>query len=164
MEANKIKDFLFNDDRLVVYRDRVCVPDDKGVRETILAEAHRNKRSRPIKFMVGDHIFLKVTPMTRIGRSIRAKKLTPRFIGPFKILERIGPLEYWIALPPHLSGVHDVFHVSQLKKYQPDPSHVIEPKDVELCENLTYWVKLEKIVDVKEKQLRNKTIRLVKVI
>ncbi|XP_054801436.1 uncharacterized protein LOC129305429 [Prosopis cineraria] len=114
--------------------------------------------------MVGDHMFLKVTPITGIGRSIHAKKLTPRFIGPFEIFERIGPLAYRIALPPHLSGVHDVFHVSQLKKYQLDPLHMIEPEDVDLHENLTYWAELEKIVNVKEKQLRHKTIWLVKVI
>ena len=101
--------------------------------------------------------------MTGIGRSIKAKKLTPRFMGPYDIIEKIGTTAYRIALPPQLSNVHDVFHVSQLKKYHPDPSHVIEPEDVELQENLTYRAEPEKILDVKDKQLRNKTIRLVKV-
>ena len=96
-------------------------------------------------------------------RSIKAKKLTPRFMGPYDIIERIGTTAYRIALPPQLSKVHDVFHVSQLKKYHPDPSHVIEPEDVELQENLTYRAEPEKILDVKDKQLRNKTVRLIKV-
>ncbi|XP_054801424.1 uncharacterized protein LOC129305415 [Prosopis cineraria] len=113
---------------------------------------------------MGDHVFLKVTLMTGIRRSIRAKKLTLCFIGPFEILEQIGTLAYRIVLPPHLMGVYDGFHVSQLKKYQPDPSHIIEPEDVELWENLTYLTELERINNVKEKQLRNKIIRLVKVI
>ncbi|KAI9095990.1 hypothetical protein K1719_026137 [Acacia pycnantha] len=76
----------------------------------------------------GDHVFLKVSLVTGIGRSIKAKKLTPRFIGPYEILERIGPVAYRIALPPHLSSGHIVFYVSQLKKCHSDPSHVIEPK------------------------------------
>ncbi|XP_054801431.1 uncharacterized protein LOC129305424 [Prosopis cineraria] len=96
--------------------------------------------------------------------AIRAKKLTLRYIGLFEILERIRPLAYRIALPPHLSGVHDMFHVSQLKKYQPDLSNIIQPKEVELLENLTYRTELERIADVKDKQLKNKTVCLVKVI
>ncbi|XP_054816847.1 uncharacterized protein LOC129316443 [Prosopis cineraria] len=98
-----------------------------------------------------------------IERSIRAKKLTPRFISPFKVLERIGLVAYQIALPLQLFRIHSVFHVSQLKKYQSDPSYVIEPEEVELQENMTYRAKLERIVDVKDNQLKNKTIRLVKV-
>ncbi|XP_028805339.1 uncharacterized protein LOC114760236 [Neltuma alba] len=85
-------------------------------------------------------------------------------MGPYKILARVGEVAYQIALPPQLDRVHNVFHVSQLKKYQPDPSHIIEPEEVELRENLTYRTEPERVVDVKEKQLRNKTIRLVKVI
>ncbi|KAK4263834.1 hypothetical protein QN277_018714 [Acacia crassicarpa] len=127
-------------------------------------KSYADKRQRPLEFEVGDHVFLKVSPVTGIGRSIKAKKLTPRFIGPYEILERIGPVAYRIALPPHLSQVHDVFHVSQLKKYHPDPSHVIEPEKIELRENLTYIAEPERILDVHDKQLRKKTIRLVKVL
>jgi len=126
-------------------------------------KSYADRRRRPLEFEVGDHVFLKVTPMTGIGRSIKAKKLTPRFIGPYEILERIGPVAYRIAIPPHLSNVHNVFHVSQLKKYHPDPSHVIEPKEIELKENLTYMAEPEKILDVKDKQLRNRTFRLLKI-
>ncbi|XP_028805891.1 uncharacterized protein LOC114760773 [Neltuma alba] len=126
-------------------------------------KSYADRRRRPLEFEVGDHVFLKVSPVTGVGRSIKAKKLTPRFMGPYEILERIGPVAYRIALPPHLSSLHDVFHVSQLKKYHPDPSHVIEPEEVELRDNLTYPAEPERILDVKDKQLRNKTIRLVKV-
>ncbi|XP_028756602.1 uncharacterized protein LOC114715862 [Neltuma alba] len=101
--------------------------------------------------------------MTGIGRSIRARKLTPRFIGPYEILERVGPMAYRIALPSQLANIHNVFHVSQLKKYHPDPSHVIEPEEVELQENLTFKAEPKRILDAKDKQLRNKTIRLLKV-
>ncbi|XP_028777929.1 uncharacterized protein LOC114734473 [Neltuma alba] len=104
-----------------------------------------------------------VSPTTGIGRSIKAKKLIPRYIGLYEILERIGSIAYRIALPPHLSKVHDVFHVSQSKKYQPDPSHIIELEEVELREDLTYKAEPERILDVKDKELRNKTTRLLKV-
>ncbi|KAK4260173.1 hypothetical protein QN277_003323 [Acacia crassicarpa] len=101
--------------------------------------------------------------MTGIGRAIRAKKLSPRFMGPYEILEKIGPVAYRIALPPQLANLHNVFHVSQLKKYQPDPSHIIEVEEVELKDNMTYKAEPERIVDARDKRLRNKTIRLVKV-
>ncbi|XP_028781487.1 uncharacterized protein LOC114737698 [Neltuma alba] len=102
--------------------------------------------------------------MTGTGRSIRAKKLTPRFMGPYEILEKVGLVAYRVALPPLLANVHNVFHVSKLKKYHPDPSHIIELEEIELRENMTYKAKPERIIDVRDKQLRNKTIRLVKVI
>ena len=73
-------------------------------------------------------MFLKITPTTGVGRAIKVKKLSPRFIGPFQILKRIKPVAYRVALPPHLSNLHDVFHVPQLKKYQPDPTHFLEPE------------------------------------
>ncbi|XP_028800090.1 uncharacterized protein LOC114755380 [Neltuma alba] len=115
-----------------------------------------------LEFDVGDHVFLKVSPLTSIGRSIKAKMLTLRFIGPYEILERIGPVACRIALPSYLSNIHNAFHMSQLKKYHPDPSHIIEPEEVELYENLTYKVKPEWILDVRDKQTRNKTIKVVK--
>ncbi|XP_073061811.1 uncharacterized protein [Primulina eburnea] len=90
-------------------------------------------------------------------------KLSPRFIGPYEILERVGDLAYRLALPLALSGVHDVFHVSMLRKYHPDPSHVLPPDEVELDQNLSYIERPIQILDRKDKQLRNKLIPLVKV-
>ena len=141
----------------------------KVIQQKLLTAQSRQKsyadmRRRPLEFMEGEHVFLRVTPMTGIGRAIRAKKLSPRFMGPYEILERIGPVAYRIALPPQLANLHDVFHVSQLKKYQPDPSHIIEMDEVELRDNMTYKVEPERIVDERDKQLRNKTIKLVKVV
>jgi len=75
-------------------------------------------------------VFLKVTPTTGIGRALKSRKLTPQFIGPYQITRRIGPMAYEITLPPHLANLHNVFHVSQLRRYVVDPTHVLEQDDV----------------------------------
>ncbi|KAL5553282.1 hypothetical protein UlMin_040683 [Ulmus minor] len=91
-------------------------------------------------------------------------KLSPRFIGPFEILERVGKVAYKLALPPELSSVHNVFHVSMLKKYVSGPSHVLEHEPIQVNEDLTYEEKPVQILDRKDKTLRNKVIPLVKVL
>jgi hypothetical protein len=127
-------------------------------------KSYADKRRRPLEFEVGDHVFLKVSPVTAVGRSIKRRKLSPKYLGPFEILAKIGPIAYRLALPPNLSQIHDVFHVSQLKKYQPDSSHIIEYENIALQDNLSFVVSPDKIIDVKIKQLRNKAIPLVKVV
>ncbi|GAV89431.1 Chromo domain-containing protein [Cephalotus follicularis] len=91
-------------------------------------------------------------------------KLTPRFIGPFEILERVGPVAYRLALPPSLSDVHNVFHVSMLRKYHPDPSHILQWEPLELRTDLSFEEIPIRILDRQIKQLRSKTIPLVKVL
>ena len=89
-------------------------------------KSYIDKRRRPLEFQVRDSVFLKVAPIKGVMRFGKKGKLSPRFIGPFKILERIGKVAYKLALPPELSSVHNVFHISMLKKYVPDPTHVLE--------------------------------------
>ncbi|XP_057755430.1 uncharacterized protein LOC130974576 [Arachis stenosperma] len=107
--------------------------------------------------------FLKVTPTTGVGRAIKTKKLNPRYIGSFEILKRIGSVAYRIALPPYLSNLHDVFHVSQLQKYTPDASHILEPEPIQVREDLTLPVIPVRIDDISIKRLRGKEVSLVKV-
>jgi len=90
--------------------------------------------------------------------------LTPRFVGPFEIIEKVGVVAYRIALPPSLSNLHDVFHVSQLRKYVYDASHVIQVDDLEIRDNLTVETWPITIEDRDVKWLRGKEIVLVKVI
>uniref|UniRef100_A0A3Q7XS72 Uncharacterized protein LOC113784620 n=2 Tax=Cicer arietinum TaxID=3827 RepID=A0A3Q7XS72_CICAR len=92
------------------------------------------------------------------------QKLTPQFIGPYQILKRDGNVAYQIALPPSLSNLHSVFHVSQLRNYIFDPSHVIEPNKVQIKDNLTFETLPLRIEDQKTKELRGNTISLVKVV
>ncbi|XP_072064433.1 uncharacterized protein [Arachis hypogaea] len=111
----------------------------------------------------GGFVYRMVTPTSGIGRAIKTKKLNLRYIGPFEILRRFGPVAYQGALPPHLSNLHDVLHVSQLHKYTSDVAHVLEPESVELRENLTFHVTLVRIDDTSVKKLRGKEVSLVKV-
>ncbi|XP_016192268.1 uncharacterized protein LOC107633145 [Arachis ipaensis] len=94
---------------------------------------------------------------------IKTKKLNLRYIGPFKVLKRVGLVAYQIALPPCLSNLHDVFHVSQLCKYTSDAAHVFEPELVELKENLTFQVTLVRIDDTSVKEFHGKEVLLVMV-
>ncbi|XP_022857389.1 uncharacterized protein LOC111378425 [Olea europaea var. sylvestris] len=91
-------------------------------------------------------------------------KLSPKYIGPYVIVERIDPVAYRLALPTELFRIHDVFYVSMLRKYIPDPSHILESQPVELKENLTYEEKPVQILDRKEQVLHSKNIPLVKVL
>ncbi|KAL5550096.1 hypothetical protein UlMin_000272 [Ulmus minor] len=127
-------------------------------------KSYADKRRRPLEFNEGDHVFLKIAPMKGVMRFGRKGKLSPRFIGPFEILKRVGNVAYQLALPPSLSAVHNIFHVSMLKKYVSDPSHVLQEAPVEIDEKLSYEERPVRILDRKAKELRNKTIALVKVL
>ena len=127
-------------------------------------KSYADKRRRPLEFDEGDHVFLQVTPTTGIGRVLKLRKLTPRFIGPYQITRRIGAAAYEIALPPHLSNLHNVFHVSQLRKYIASPDHVLESDEVQVREDLTMPVGPVRILDTQVKQLRGKELKTVKVL
>ncbi|XP_019442294.1 PREDICTED: uncharacterized protein LOC109347010 [Lupinus angustifolius] len=107
---------------------------------------------------------MRVVPTTGISRVLKTCKLTPRFIGPYQILKRIGHVAYQIALPPLLSNLHNAFHVSQLRKYIRDQSHVLKPDSIQLKENLTFKTLPVRIVDSSTKKLRGKEILLVKIV
>jgi len=127
-------------------------------------KSYHDKRRKDLEFQEGDHVFFRVTPVTGVGRALKTKKLTLRFIGPYQISERIGTVAYRVGLPPHLSNLHDVFHVSQLQKYVLDPSHVIQRDDVQVRANLTVETLPVRIEGREVKKLRGKEIPLVKVV
>ncbi|KAL0551959.1 hypothetical protein IC582_011052 [Cucumis melo] len=127
-------------------------------------KSYADVRRKDLEFEVGDKVFLKVAPMRGVLRFERRGKLSPRFVGPFEILERIGPVAYRLALPPSLSTVHDVFHVSMLRKYVPDPSHVVDYEPLEIDENMSYTEQPVEVLAREVKTLRNKEIPLVKVL
>jgi len=127
-------------------------------------KSYADKRIWNSEFQVGDSVFLKVSPKKGILRFGKRGKLTPRYIGPFEILDKIGSVAYRLALPPSLSEVHNVFHVSMLRKYQPDPSHVLSYDNLPIEVDLSFIEQPVQVLDRKDKTLRNKIIGLVKVL
>ena len=103
-------------------------------------------------------------PKRGVVRFDKRGKLSPRFIGPFEILERVGTVEYQLALPPILSGVHEVFHVSMLQMYTPDPAHVVNWGEIEVNTDGTFEEGPVCIMDSRDQVLRRKTVRLVRVL
>jgi hypothetical protein len=127
-------------------------------------KSYADNRRRPLKFEVGDRVFLKVSPMRGVMWFGKKGKLTPRFVGPFEITQRVGKLAYRIALSLDLIGMHDVFHVSMLRKYIANPDIIMVYEPLEIQEGLTYVEELIKIVDKKEQVLCTKMIPIVKVL
>ena len=127
-------------------------------------KSYANVRRRPLEFEVRDHVFLKVMPKRGVVRSGKRGKLSPRFIGPFEILERIGIVTYRLALPPNMLGVHEVFHVSMLQRDTPDPAHVVDWGQIEVDTDGTFEKGPVCIVDSRDRVLRRKTVRLLRVL
>ena len=141
----------------------------KTIKNRLQVSINRQKkytqnRQWPLEFEVGDQEFLKVSPIRGVMRFGKKGKLSPRYVGPFEVIERIGKVAYQLALLPALSRLHDVFHVSMLKKYLHDPFHVLSYESLDVDPKLTYKEKPVKILDQKDKVLRNKVIPLVKVL
>ena len=99
--------------------------------------------------------------VVRFGKRV---KLSPRFIGPFEILERVGTIAYRLVLPPSILVVHEVFHVSMLWRYTPDPAHVMDRVEIEVDTDGTFEEGLVCIIDSRDQVLRCKTVRLVRVL
>ncbi|XP_075500138.1 uncharacterized protein LOC142538725 [Primulina tabacum] len=127
-------------------------------------KSYADVRRRPLAFEVGDHVFIKIAPLKGVMRFGKKGKLSPRYIGPFEIFEKIGDRAYRLALPPDLDRVYNVFHVSMLRKYLSNPSHVLRYDSLDLLPNLSYEEMPVQILDRKVKVLRNKEIGLVKVL
>ena len=104
-------------------------------------KSYADRRRQPLPLRPGDHVFLKVSPRRGVLRFGKKGKLSPRFIGPFEILDRVGEVAYRLALPPQLSQVHNVFHVSMLRKYQENSSHsshILDWKEIEVDQDVSY--------------------------
>ena len=94
--------------------------------------SYADKRRRPLEFEAGEKAFMKVSPFRGLMRFRKTGKLSPRFIGPFEILDQVGNTTHRLALPPSMSAVHDVFHVSMLRTYIRDSSHMLKYQEIEI--------------------------------
>jgi hypothetical protein len=126
-------------------------------------KSYTDKRRRPLVFQVKDYVYLKVSPMKGVNRFGVKGKLAPQYIGPFPILEQCGPVAYRLQLPESLSAVHNVFHVSQLKKCLRIPNRTIDAVDVTLEPNLTYSEHPIRVLDQKDRITRKRTLKFYKV-
>ncbi|GJX43971.1 putative reverse transcriptase domain-containing protein [Tanacetum coccineum] len=125
--------------------------------------SYANVRRKPLEFQVGDRVMLKVSPRKCVIRFGKQGKLNPWYIGPFKILKRVGPVAYTLELPEELSNVHSTFHVSSLKKCLSEESIVIPMKELRLDDKLNFVEEPVEIMDREVKQLRQSRISIVKV-
>jgi hypothetical protein len=137
------------------------------VRENLKAAQSRQRsyadtKRRELSFEVGDYVYLKVSPIRGTKRFRFKGKLAPRYIGPYQIQARHGEVAYQLSLPKNLSAVHDVFHVSQLKKCLRIPEEQLPMEDLEVQEDLTYIEKPTQILETADRVTRRNTIRMCK--
>jgi hypothetical protein len=130
---------------------------------SIKAKSYADNQRRELRFQVGDYVYLKVSPMRGLHHFKIRGKLAPRYIRPFKILEQRGEVAYQLELPPQLSNVHDVFHVSQLRKCLRVPEEQMPLEELTVGEDLTYHEYPVKILDTSEKVTQNNCYKMCKV-
>ncbi|WMV40253.1 hypothetical protein MTR67_033638 [Solanum verrucosum] len=123
-----------------------------------------NQLSRELEFQVDDWVFLKVSPMKGVMRFGKKGKLSPRYVGPYRILKRIGKVAYELELPADLAAVHPVFHISLLKKCVGDPASIVPLESVAVKDSLSYEDVPVEILDRQVRRLRNKEVASVKVL
>ncbi|GJU91895.1 putative reverse transcriptase domain-containing protein, partial [Tanacetum coccineum] len=126
-------------------------------------KSYADKRRKPLEFEVGDRVLLKVSPWKGVVRFGKKGKLAPRYVGPFEIIERVGPVAYRLKLPQELSCVHDTFHVSNLKKCLAEPDVQVPLDEIEIDKNLRFVKDPIEIVERDVKKLKRRRIPLVKV-
>jgi hypothetical protein len=126
-------------------------------------KSYADHRRRKLSFQVGGFVYLKVSPMRELHRFMIHEKLAPRYIGPFKILEQRGEVAYQLELPPQLSDVQDVFHISQLRKCLRVSEEQMPLEELTVGEDLTYQEYPVKILDTSEKVTRNNRYKMCKV-
>ena len=113
------------EEKVQVIRQRLKTASDRQ-------KSYADLKRRDIEYEVGDKVFLKVSPWRKILRFGQKGKLSLRFIGPYEILERVGLVAYQLALPPELAKLHDVFHVSMLRRYRSDESHILPVQEIQV--------------------------------
>jgi hypothetical protein len=143
-------------EKVVQIRERIKTARDRQ-------KKYADRQRKPLEFQIGDHVMLKVSPWRGIFRFGKRGKLAPRYVGPFQIIERIGPVAYRLQLPPELSNVHNVFHVSNLKKCLLEEDVVIPLEEIRLNDKLQFVEQPVEIVDREIKKLKRSRIPIVKV-
>nr|GEW69717.1 hypothetical protein [Tanacetum cinerariifolium] len=157
-EAHKLKYSVYPGPDKMYYdiRDRLKAARDHQ-------KSYADKRRKPLEFSVGEYVLLKVSPWKDVVRFEKKRKLAPRFVGPFEITERIGPMSYRLDLPEELNGVHDTFHVSNLKKCLADPTLQVPLDEIQVDVKLNFVEEPVEILEREFKKLKRHRIFIVKV-
>ena len=121
-------------------------------------------KRKDIRYEIREKVFLKISLWNKVMRFGKNGKLSPRFIGPYEVIEKVGPVAYRLALPRELEKIHNVYHMSMLRRYRSDPSHVVSTETIELRPYLTYEEEPVEILAREVEELQNKKIPLVKVL
>ena len=138
-------------------RERLKVANDRQ-------KSYADMKRKDIRYEIDEKVFLKVSPWKKVMRFGKKGKLSPRFIGLYEVIEKVGPIAYRLALPPDLEKIHNVFHVSMLGRYRSDSSHVVSTETIELRSDLTYEEEKVEILAREVKELQNKNFLLVKML
>ena len=138
-------------------RDRLKVATERQ-------KSYVDMKRKDIRYEIEEKVFLKVLPWTKVMRFEKKGKLSHRFISPYEVIEKVGPVANHLELPPELEMIHNVFHVSMLRRYRSDLPHVVSSETIELRLDLTYEEELVEILVHGVKELWNKKISLVKVL
>ncbi|GKF02048.1 putative reverse transcriptase domain-containing protein [Tanacetum coccineum] len=126
-------------------------------------KSYADKRRKPLEFSVGDYVLLKVSPWKGVVRFRKKGKLAPRFVGPFEIIEKVGPVAYMLDFSKELDGVHDTFHMSNLKKCLADPTLQVPLDEIQVNAKLNFVEEPVKILEREFKKLKRSRIAIVKV-
>ncbi|KAI3754492.1 hypothetical protein L1987_54276 [Smallanthus sonchifolius] len=143
-------------DKIFKIKDRLKAARDRQ-------KSYADNRRKPLEFQIGDRVMLKVSPWKGVARFGNRGKLNPRYVGPFEILARVGPVAYKLKLPQELNNVHDTFHVSNLKKCLSYETLIIPPDEIHIDDKLHFIEETIEISDWKVQRLRRSRIKLVKV-
>ncbi|GKB62882.1 hypothetical protein Tco_0919068, partial [Tanacetum coccineum] len=143
-------------DKIVQIKERLKATRDRQ-------KSYADNRRKPLEFSVNDKVLVKVSPRKGVVRFGKRSKLSARYVGPFKIVERVGPVAYRLRLPQELVGVHDMFHVSNLKKCLADVNLHVPLEEVKIDDKLHFVEEPMEIMDRKVKKLRKRRIPIVKV-
>nr|GEY00187.1 hypothetical protein [Tanacetum cinerariifolium] len=164
-QQNEVSERVIEGSELIeVTNEKVTVAKEKLKEARSRQKSYVNRHRRELAFKPEDHVFLKVSPCRGVRRFEIKGKLSPRFIGPFEILDRVGKVSYRLALPPQLSHVHNVFNMSLLRGYKYHPLSVVSYLLDQIREDLSLVKEHEKILDHQERVMRNKTISFVKIL
>nr|GFA74004.1 putative reverse transcriptase domain-containing protein [Tanacetum cinerariifolium] len=142
--------------KIVQIKERLKVARDRQ-------KSYAEKRRKPLEFSVGDKVLLKVSPRKGVVRFGKRSKFSPRYVGPFEIVKQIGPVAYWLRLPKELVGVHNTFHVSNLKKCLADVNLHVLLDEVKVDDKLRFVEEPIEILDRGVKKLKRRWIPIVKV-